>query len=143
MKLAHTRGGALVQIFNDQTGFMRMEDGRRTDISKIETIPWQLGNDMLVPYVEEIQDTSTQARVVRTDTGPQVEADRVYRLITIRDKTQEELDADLEKAVTQELAQNFGKIFYRIANEIQALKGLQPLTPAQFKIWYKNNVNIQ
>ena len=55
---------------------------------------------------------------------------------------QDEVDALVDKEITKELAQNFGKIFFRLANEIQALKGQPALTPAQFKNWYKQQVGL-
>ena len=138
MDRAHVRNGQIIKMFNGPSGYLVVEDGRKTDVSRID-IGWSLGNDRLIAVVEEVQDTSTGTiGVVKTDTGYQLEADRVYRLITIRDKTQAELDADADKEATQDLEFKTGKAMFRLANEIQALKGQQPLTVAQFKNWWKN-----
>ena len=138
MDRAHVRNGQIIKMFNGPSGYLVVEDGRKTDVSRID-IGWSLGNDRLIAVVEEVQDTSTGTiGVVKTDTGYQLEADRVYRLITIRDKTQAELDADADKEATQDLEFKTAKAHFRLANEIRELKGQQPLTVAQFKTWWKS-----
>lgn len=142
MDRAHIRNGQIIKMFGGPSGYLVNEDGRRTDVSKID-IGWQLGNDRLVAVVEETQDTSTGADIVRTDTGYQIEADRVYRLITIRDMTAQEI-AD---RVEQEIAENDREL-----TEMRVLRALatgmwhihnrsvpaQVNTPARFREWLKS-----
>lgn len=132
--LAHIRSGNLIKQYPTGTGWVILEDGRRTSPPVAGFVD---GNDKVVPMVQEENDTSTGPNVIRTDTGWQVEADRVYRLITIRDKTQAELDAAADAEVTEDLERKTGKAIFRLANEIQALKGQPDLTVAQFKNWWK------
>lgn len=135
MKVAHVRNGEIIRQYSNGKGWVDLEDGSRMSPPVVGTY----GNDKIVPVVEETNDTSTgTVDVVITDTRFQVEADRVYRLRTIRDKTQAELEADEDDRTAEDLQRKTGKALFRLANEIQSLKGQAPLTVDQFKNWWKN-----
>lgn len=118
-------------------------------LSKTDAIA--LGKSYWLPVVEETQDTSTNPPWVKTtNTGYQIEADRVYKLVTKVDMTQAEIDA--EKAATRDMiADGFdepetyiyvlGKILFQVVNDVRQLKGQQAITPAQFKAYIRNQLN--
>ena len=63
----------------------------------------------------------------------------------VRNKTQAELDADAaanEADKTRKIDDNVdamvGKALFKIVNEIRALQSQAALTPAQFKVWFRN-----
>ena len=60
--------------------------------------------------VEEQQDTSTGFLTVRDDTGWQVESDRLYRLVTIRDMTSQEIDDRHTNRATNIMTSTEGKL---------------------------------
>lgn len=93
MTIAHIRNGAVIKRFGAEIGWITLEDGRKTSPPVVGFVD---GNDKVVVVVDEVQDTSTGGQTVKTVGEWQVEADRVYRLTTIRDKTQEEIDAQIE-----------------------------------------------
>lgn len=53
-----------------------------------------LGKDFWLPVEQETQDTSTTSETVKTTGAWEIQANRVYRLTTIRDKTQAEIDGE-------------------------------------------------
>ena len=96
--LAHIRNDQLIRQYSSDRGWVILEDGNRMS----PPVAGTYGNDRIVPVVEETSDTSTGPDTVRTDTGWQVEASRVYRLTTIRDMTVQEIDdRDTQRAATE------------------------------------------
>ena len=94
MRVAHIRNGQIIKEFGQEKGWFELENGDKVSPPQNGFVN---GNDKIVPMIEEVQDTSTgTVGRVSTDTGWQVEADRVYRLRTIRDKTPQEITADEE-----------------------------------------------
>lgn len=123
-QIAHIRSGRLVRTYSQQDdgsykGWVDLESGDKASPPQLGYIS---GNDKIVPMVEETQNTSTgTVRTVRTDTGWQVEADRVYRLITIRDMTEQELLDRKEQQAVREADLVLGEIQRRAMNLLFSL----------------------
>ena len=142
MALAHIRNGQLIARYGDDgKGWVTLESGSKMSPPVVGTY----GNDKIVPIVEEYQDTSTgTVRTITEDTGWQIEADRVYRLVTKRDMTAQEL-ADVAAA---EQASAFNKLDNRIELKIigsalwHIARGTVPApaldSPANFKTWLRS-----
>jgi len=140
--LAHIRNGQLVTRYaDDGKGWVTLENGSKMSPPVVGTY----GNDKIVPVVQESQDNSTgTVRTITEDTGWQVEADRVYRLIAKRDMTAQEL-AD---ATTQENTSALLKLDNRVELKIivtamwHIAKGTVPPlaldSPANFKTWLRS-----
>jgi hypothetical protein len=136
--IAHIRNGEIVRQYSSEKGWVELEDGSRMSPPVIGTY----GNDKIVPVVEETKDTSTGSDIVTTDSGYQVEADRVYRLVTIRDMTLQEIadrDAALrEKAINQIDREDALKAVARAIWHVH--NGSVPTqvnTPAKFRQWLR------
>lgn len=145
--LAHVRNGELIRLFrpdpNDvYRGILSLENGGTASPPQEGYVN---GNDKVLPVVEETSDSSTGPDKHRTDSGYQVETDRVYRLITVRDMTQQELDdRELERATnasTQDIARLFKKV---MAGQFQLVKAANggSLTLNQYKNWLNSNPTI-
>lgn len=139
--IAHIRNGVLIQQYRGDTGWVTLEDGNKMSPPVLGTY----GNDKIVPVVEEINDTSTgTVSTVRTDTGWQVESDRVYRLITVRDMTAQEIadqvtaeidNADAELTNDRRLKALATAIWHTNKGTVPA----QALSsPAAYKQWLKS-----
>ena len=145
---AHIRVGTPTRLLNKfvgPSGFSRLEDGRRVNISQAP-IPFQIENDKLVPYTLVTNDTSTGPDTVRTDTGDVIAPDdsEVTRTITIRDMTQAELDAQAETEI-QRASDDMDnrRELIALATAIWHIKkGTEPAdafdSPANYKQWLRS-----
>ena len=138
MTLAHIRNGQIIRRYSGPpySGWVDLEDGRKAS-PPVEG--FADGNDKIVPVVEETQDTSTGPDIFRSDTGWQVEADRVYRLITIRDMTPAEIDLRDQGRATSEVDAVLGDIqrralnvLFDTINEVRVNAGQQTITLQQY-----------
>lgn len=91
-----------------------------------------------VPVVEEVTDTSTGPDRVVSPWVETVEAARLLRARTIRDKTQAEINSEDTTRVNRLLADSgvtraLAKMLFQINNRLRALEGDAPLTVTQFK----------
>jgi hypothetical protein len=146
-QIAHIRIGTptqIIKVFGNKTGFSRLEDGRRMDISQAP-IGYQIGDDKLVAYTLVENDTSTGPDTVRTDTGDVVDPDDngVTRTITIRDMTQAELDVRTEEQVqnASDKLDNRHELIALASAIWHVKKGTQPAeafdSPAKYKAWLR------
>jgi len=142
---AHIRNGQIIRKYTGEKGKVILEDG---NIAMPVVLGYTNGNDKVVPYEVLTNDTSTGVDVVRTDTGDIVAPDNtgVARIITIRDKTQAELDAEIEaqkESAMDALEESnsrdkaLAQAIFRLANDVRALEGKQPITPTQFRAYLK------
>ena len=135
--LAHIRNGELVKLFPDDRGWFTLEDGRKVSPPIAGFVD---GNDIVLPVVNEFQDTSTgTVPTISNDTGWQIEADRVYRLVTVRDMTAQEIDDRKQQQAGIEVSQVLADIQRRAMNvtlfgfnELRAQHGLPALTLNQY-----------
>lgn len=141
----HIRNGQIIRKYTGEKGKVLLEDG---NIAMPVVLGYTNGNDKIVPYEVLTNDTSTGADVVRTDTGDIVAPDNtgVARIITIRDKTQAEIDVEIEKlkqravdALDQAYSRDkaLATAIFQLVNDVRVLQGLQPVTVSQFKDYLK------
>ena len=76
--------------------------------------------------------------------GPSItiNPDDVTATWTVRPMTQPELDqreVELDEVRSQEIKAAYGKVLFKVVNEIRVLKNQTELTPEEFKTWWKNN----
>ena len=141
MAIAHIRNGVEINRYPDSgKGWATLENGNRVSPVVVGSV---YGNDKFVPVVDEFQDTSTgNTRTTTSDTGWTVEADRVYRLVTKRDMTAQELAA----VVDQENTAGFGRLDNRPELKVigaalwHIYNGSAPagMTVPQFKTWLRS-----
>lgn len=137
--LAHVRNGQVVQVYKDNNGWITLEDGRKASPPVFGFVD---GNDKIVPIVEETQDTSTGPDKV-TGRSVIVEVDRVLRLTSIRDMTQEEIDQrqqDWEQRQDSILSDpGVVRVLLRVMldqeNRLRTLENTPSVTEQQFKTW--------
>lgn len=141
--LAHVRGSEIIKIYTPrmQKSWLECENGDK--VSPVVS-GYTNGNDRVLPVVDDIQDTSTGLNIVRTETPYEVRANDVYRLITIRDMTQEEIDAKAE----QEKTDTINKVYRERVSKMLATalwhtnKGTVPqqalASPGNFKQWLRS-----
>jgi hypothetical protein len=98
-KLAHIRNGSLIRTYVTGKGWVDLENGQR---ASPPVDGYVNGNDKVVPYVDEIVDTSTKPQTVTT-TVDVVEANRVVRRTTISDMSIEAVRADMRVSRMQAL----------------------------------------
>lgn len=143
--IAHIRNGAVIKRYSEEKGWVTLEDGRMMSPPQVGYVD---GNDKIVPVVDEVQDTSTTGNTVKTVGAWEVQADRVYRLTTIRDKTQAELDAEAQANldvaeenldITPEFRALATAVF-ELVNDVRGLKGQQPVTAQQFKTYLRSKM---
>lgn len=107
-----------------------------------------LGKPYWLPIVEEFEDLSTGPMKAKDVIGPEIQADRVYRKVTVRDMTQAELDARAEQQkVDAEEKLDVHPAFKALAvalfetvNDVRQLKGQQPVTAQQFKAFLRSKM---
>jgi len=139
---AHIRNGQIIRRYNGERGRVNLENGQ---VAMPVVLGYESGNDKVVPYNTVTNDTSTGSDVVRS-VDVVVGADEVTETITIRDKTQAEIDAEI--AAAQETAMDaleesnsrdkaLAQAIFRLANDVRALEGKQPITGAQFRAYLK------
>ena len=133
--LAHIRSGQIIRQYSPDRGWVILENGNRMS----PPVAGTYGNDKIVPVVEETSDTSTGPDTVRTDTDWQVEASRVYRLITVRDMTAQEIDdRDTQRAATEvdkvlgDIQRRALNVMFETINTVRTNAGQQPITLQQY-----------
>ena len=141
----HIRNSQIIRKYAGEKGKVFLEDG---NVAMPVVLGYTNGDDKVVPYEVITNDTSTGADVVRADTGDIVAPDNtgVARIITIRDKTQAELDAEaeaqkenaldaLEESNSRDKA--LAQAILQLTNNVRALEGKQPITATQFRDYLK------
>ncbi len=103
-----------------------------------------------MPLEEDTVDNSTGSSTVATRTGPVVEAkpvfaeERVVYTRTIRDKTQEELDADDEdnavSVIDERPLNGLSGIVFDQENRLLALESKSPMDADRFRDLYKSKL---
>jgi len=139
---AHIRNGQIIRRYEGEKGKVLLEDG---NVAMPVVLGYTNGNDKVVPWEVITNDTSTGTDSLRS-VDVTVMATKVKETITIRDKTQAELDAEaesqkedamdtLEKSNSRDKA--LAQAIFRLANDVRALEGKQPITAAQFRAYLK------
>jgi len=142
--LAHIQNGTLIRTYNEGKGRVTLADG---DTVSPPVAGYINGPDKIVPIVEETQDTSTGPDTV-TERSETVEADRVFRLTTIRDMTQAEIDTRNAQRETRELSQSdrygiiraLARATFEQENRLRTLEGRPTITAQQFRDWIKSQL---
>lgn len=145
--LAHIRSGQLIRQYRPSPdgayrGWVDLENGQRTSPPVDGMVN---GNDKIVPVVEETQDTSTGPDTVKSDSGYQVEANRVYRLISIRDMTAQEIADRLLARASNAAGGDLAKLLKLImSGQFAIVKQLNggTLTVNQYLNWLDNNPTL-
>lgn len=91
----------------------------------------------LLPIEELVEDTSKSDKVVSINSVKILE-DKVVFKTTVQDKSSQDIDAEADAEVLRTIENTVGKVLYKMANEIQVLKGQPTLTPNQFRTYVKN-----
>jgi hypothetical protein len=109
-----------------------------------------LGKDFWLPVVQEKQNNSTSAFVVEEVGEFEIQADRVYRLTVVRDKTQAEKDADtqLQSQIEMNRVRDLNtleraqfEMIFELANRVRVLEGEAPYTKQQFTNYVAGKLN--
>ena len=141
------------KAFNSATGFFRIVDGRRVDLSKAP-IGYEVGNDRLVAAVETLDDTSTGSETITERPEWTVAADGsgCSRTVTIRDKTAQEISDEKDAIIDYLTSENRDLIValglfvkdltaqqFSIINLVRTNNGQGTITLAQ----YESSINSQ
>lgn len=138
-ELAHIRDGQIVRRYSGDPpkGWVEWLDGSKTSPPGAGL---SNGAEKVVLIERVTNDTSTTEFTVSATTEL-IEANRVLVTTDIRDKTQEELDAEgairREKELARVLSLNSldraqFELIFELANRVRALEGGQPYTKQQF-----------
>lgn len=115
---------------------------RKAQIATPGPVPNHPDKPYWVPIVEETDDTSTGPFKVISPWVETVEAARLLRSRTIRDKTTAELEAEDTIRIDRLLGdpgalRAIARMVHNINNRLRVLEGDTPLTLAQFKAAFR------
>ena len=128
-------------IIDKSTGTIAARTGNKSvDINgrRLVSPPISGWEDEDYLVLEMVEDNPPYDADTQIKTGPveTIEADRVKLVWTVRDKTQQELDAEVELSKDMEVAA-YDRLTFKVAfvheNRIRALEGKQPITAEQFR----------
>lgn len=146
---AQIRSGAVIRRFSQEKGWFTLENGDR---ASPPVLGYENGNDKIVPVETATVDNSTPSAETVSSTVETVEANRVLRTTTIRDKTVQEItderDAALAELDTQRRDLQYAvnihvkemtAVLFSAVNTLRVADGDAVLTIPQFKTFWDNN----
>jgi len=149
MTIAQIRSGQIIRQFSSSKGWFTLEGGGKVSPPVVGYVN---GNDKIVPVEIVTVDNSTPASETVSDTVVVVEANRVLRTTTIRDKTVQEItderDAALAELDTQSRDLQYAvnihvkeitAVLFSAINTLRVADGDAVLTIPQFKTFWDNN----
>ena len=98
MTIAQIRSGQIIRKFSSSKGWFTLEGGGKVSPPVVGYVN---GNDKIVPVETVTVDNSTPASETVSDTVVVVEANRVLRTTTIRDKTVQEITDERDAALAE------------------------------------------
>ena len=101
-------------------------------------IAQERGKPWWLPVNRVVEDNSTTTNIVTTHYPPVVQATQVYIRTVIRDKTQQEINDEIDNEAVNDLNRKTGKALYWMVNKIRVLEGQPEFTKEQFKELWKN-----